>query len=289
MPANAASPDLAESPAPRPVLRARRLLHRPAAPVDRAVITHGHSDHARPGHRRSSRQRTPLPSSAPAWATGVIRQALGWHQPISLGDVRVWLEVRRPRPGQCPGGNGVSRLPRGRQRPDYKRTADPTCARFEPVPCDVFVTEATFALPVFVHPAPAPRDPACLLRTVSPCSRSNACRGLLRAGQVPAAHRLLRQAGWDGRSGAWRPGLERDVYRATAASNLAICARRRRGKSPNWPARSCSRRPARSPIAGPPPGGPGRRTRLRLDAGPPAGQVARRGTAAGDLRSCRLE
>jgi len=35
---------------------------------------------------------------------------------------------------------------------DYKRRPDPTCAGFEPVKCDVFVTEATFALPVFRHP-----------------------------------------------------------------------------------------------------------------------------------------
>ena len=35
---------------------------------------------------------------------------------------------------------------------DYKRRPDPTCAPFEPVRCDVFVTEATFALPVFRHP-----------------------------------------------------------------------------------------------------------------------------------------
>ena len=35
---------------------------------------------------------------------------------------------------------------------DYKRQADPTCAPFEPVKCDVFITEATFGLPVFRHP-----------------------------------------------------------------------------------------------------------------------------------------
>ena len=39
---------------------------------------------------------------------------------------------------------------------DYKRRPDPTCVAFNPVPCDVFVTEATFALPVFRHPAARP-------------------------------------------------------------------------------------------------------------------------------------
>jgi putative mRNA 3-end processing factor len=43
---------------------------------------------------------------------------------------------------------------------DYKRRPDPTCLPFEPVPCDVLVTEATFALPVFVHPPIAARSPA---------------------------------------------------------------------------------------------------------------------------------
>ena len=38
---------------------------------------------------------------------------------------------------------------------DYKRRPDPTCAPFEPVPCDIFITEATFGLPVFRHPATA--------------------------------------------------------------------------------------------------------------------------------------
>ncbi len=41
---------------------------------------------------------------------------------------------------------------------DYKRRPDPTCAGFEPVPCDIFVTEATFGLPVFRHPDTTRRD-----------------------------------------------------------------------------------------------------------------------------------
>ena len=50
---------------------------------------------------------------------------------------------------------------------DYKRRRDPTCPPFEPVPCDVFVTEATFALPVFRHP-PADEEIAKLLRVRRP-------------------------------------------------------------------------------------------------------------------------
>ncbi len=57
---------------------------------------------------------------------------------------------------------------------DYKRRRDPTCPPFEPVPCDVFITEATFGLPVFRHPRRQPRrSPACCARwSSSPSGRT---------------------------------------------------------------------------------------------------------------------
>ena len=56
---------------------------------------------------------------------------------------------------------------------DYKRQPDPTCAAFTPVACDLFVTEATFGLPVFRHPAPE-AEIAKLLHSVASCSPSAA-------------------------------------------------------------------------------------------------------------------
>jgi putative mRNA 3-end processing factor len=120
--------------------------------VDRAVVTHGHGDHARPGHGH----------------------VLATPNTIEIMKVRYGAEAGRHLQGQTLGsgldigGVGVSLMPAGHilgsaqvvlewrgQRivvsGDYKRVADPTCERFEPVRCDVFVTEATFGLPVFRH------------------------------------------------------------------------------------------------------------------------------------------
>ena len=172
---------------------------------------------------------------------------------------------------------------------DYKRVPDPTCAGFVPVSCDVFVTEATFALPVFRHPAAGRGDPpaAGQRRAVS---RPHARRRLLRAGKMPAADRAAaRRPAGTGRSGCtarWPRmcavyealGVQLGDLRLAADGGEGRAGRRHRA----GPARR-DRRPL-----GAPPGGPGGGAGLRLDAGAPARQLARRGTAAGDLRPRRL-
>jgi len=79
---------------------------------------------------------------------------------------------------------------------DYKRTPDPTCAGFEPVPCDVFVTEATFALPVFHHPPPQ-HEIARLLASVALFPERTHVVGCYALGKCQRLIALLRQAGWD--------------------------------------------------------------------------------------------
>jgi putative mRNA 3-end processing factor len=79
---------------------------------------------------------------------------------------------------------------------DYKRVADPTCTGFEPVPCDVFVTEATFALPVFVHPPPA-HEIARLLDSVALFPDRTHVVGCYALGKCQRLIALLRAAGWD--------------------------------------------------------------------------------------------
>ena len=100
---------------------------------------------------------------------GNTQQALGWGEVIRIGDVRVSLVPA----GHVLGSAQVVLEYAGSRvvvSGDYKRRPDPTCDGFEPVPCDVFVTEATFALPVFRHPDPRTRSRGCSL--ASRCSRS---------------------------------------------------------------------------------------------------------------------
>ena len=123
----------------------------PAKPVARAVITHAHGDHARTGSMQywSSREGEALLRVRIGQKTWI--NALEWGQPAQIGAARVSLhpaghilgsaQVRIEAEGQVWVVSG-----------DYKRDDDPTCTAFEPVPCDVFVTEATFGLPEYRWP-----------------------------------------------------------------------------------------------------------------------------------------
>jgi len=122
----------------------------PSEPAARALVTHGHADHARGGH-------------AEVWATpetlAIMECRYGpqtghqvaYGESIRMGEV----EIGYVPAGHCLGSAQIVLDHRGERvvvTGDYKRRADPTCTPFQPVPCDVFVTEATFGLPVFRHP-----------------------------------------------------------------------------------------------------------------------------------------
>jgi len=125
----------------------------PLTPAARAIITHGHSDHARAGNGAVLATKETLAIMRQRFGeTAVISpQALGYGETLRLGEVRVTLHPA----GHILGSAQVALDYRGRRiviSGDYKRRPDPTCQPFEPQPCDVFVTEATFGLPVFRHP-----------------------------------------------------------------------------------------------------------------------------------------
>lgn len=120
----------------------------PWGPVDRAVITHAHGDHARPG---SAAYLCAAPGA------GLLRRRFGGDVPIesiqygqslTLGSVRISFHPA----GHVLGSaqiriesiDGVTVI-----AGDYKRAADPTCTPFEPVRCETFITESTFGLPVY--------------------------------------------------------------------------------------------------------------------------------------------
>ena len=171
----------------------------PLRAVDRAVITHAHSDHARPGHHAvlaSPDTLALMTARLGDGRAGETQQALGWGEPLQMADVRLWLEPA----GHVLGSAQVAMEYRGSRAVvsgDYKRVADPTCAGFVPIPCDVFVTEATFALPVFRHPPPE-QEIGRLLASVALFPDRTHVVGCYALGKCQRLIALLRQAGWDG-------------------------------------------------------------------------------------------
>jgi putative mRNA 3-end processing factor len=135
----------------------------PSQPKARALVTHGHADHARGGHEK-------------VWATPETLSIMDCRYgeqagacPVAYGEVvRIGeVEVSFVPAGHVLGSaqivldyNGERVVVSG----DYKRRPDPTCLPFEPVPCDIFITEATFGLPVFRHPDTTAEIDRLLLR-----------------------------------------------------------------------------------------------------------------------------
>jgi putative mRNA 3-end processing factor len=120
----------------------------PWEPVERAVITHAHGDHLRPGSRAylCSAASRPLVEARLGAAAPV--SAYGYGEDVHLDGVRVSLHPS----GHILGAAQVRVEHRGEvwvASGDYKRAPDPTCAPFEPLRCHTFITEATFGLPLF--------------------------------------------------------------------------------------------------------------------------------------------
>ncbi len=169
----------------------------PVRPVARAIITHAHADHARPGHDAvlaSPETLALMDVRMGQGRAGAVQQALQYGEPITLGGVRVWMEPA----GHVLGSAQVAMEWRGTRAVvsgDYKRQPDPTCRPFEPIPCDVFVTEATFALPVFRHPR-AEHEVAKLLDSVALFPERTHVVGAYALGKAQRLIALLRLAGW---------------------------------------------------------------------------------------------
>ena len=169
----------------------------PPQAVDRAVITHGHSDHARAGHGA-------VLATAETLAVMKVRlgqECAGSLQAVALGECQRigGVEVSLVPAGHILGSAQVV-MTYGGQRAvvsgDYKRRADPTCAPFEPVHCDLFVTEATFGLPVFRHP-PDTGEVAKLLSSREQFPERTHLVGVYGLGKCQRLIALLRHAGYE--------------------------------------------------------------------------------------------
>ncbi|MGH7024630.1 MAG: ligase-associated DNA damage response exonuclease [Caulobacteraceae bacterium] len=169
----------------------------PVRPVARAVITHGHSDHARAGHGLVLATAETLAIMATRYGEGFA----GEVRALAYGEAaeRDGVEVSLVPAGHVLGSaqavvrwRGLTMVVSG----DYKRRRDPTCAPFEPTACDVFITEATFGLPVFRHPSDT-GEIEKLLDSVRQFPERTHVVGAYALGKAQRVIRLLREAGWE--------------------------------------------------------------------------------------------
>jgi putative mRNA 3-end processing factor len=169
----------------------------PSQPVARAVITHGHSDHARRGH--DAVLATPetvaiMKARLGEDAAGAFHpQAYG--APLTQGDVTITLYPA----GHILGSAQIALDFRGQRAVvsgDYKREPDPTCHAFELVRCELFVTEATFGLPVFRH-EPALKEVERLMASREAFPERAHLVGAYGLGKAQRLIALLRQTGYE--------------------------------------------------------------------------------------------
>ena len=165
--------------------------------VDRAVVTHGHSDHARAGHGAVLATPETLEAMATRYGEEFTRsrQAAPYGETNRVGDV----DIRLVPAGHVIGSaqvevkwKGLTMVCTG----DYKRRADPTCAPFEVIPCNIFISEATFALPVFRHPY-SPGEVAKLLASIRAFPDRAHLVGAYAFGKAQRVIRELRDAGYN--------------------------------------------------------------------------------------------
>lgn len=169
----------------------------PRSPVENAVITHAHGDHARSGHQRVL---------ASPYTTSIMKVRYGedcarclisvhYRDPIVENSVKITF---------LPAGHilGSAQVLLEYQDSsviisgDYKRSRDPTCEAFEPRSCDVFITEATFGLPVFIHP-PIENEIKKLLNSM--LQNPNSCHlvGAYALGKCQRLIKTLREQGFE--------------------------------------------------------------------------------------------
>lgn len=168
----------------------------PVRPVDLALITHGHADHARAGNKKV----IATPETLDIMAIRYGQDFAGQRSSASFGEI---MDINGVTVSFNPAGHvlgsaqisvekdGLKIIASG----DYKRRQDPTCAPFEVVKCDVFITEATFGLPVFRHPNDHD-EIAKLLKSLEQFPERAHLVGAYALGKAQRVIALIRQAGY---------------------------------------------------------------------------------------------
>ncbi len=165
--------------------------------MERAVITHAHADHARAGHGKvlATRETLAIMEARYGEDYAAATQPLAYRDSVDVNGVCVSLVPAGHVLGSAQAvlrRKGTTMVVSG----DYKRRRDPTCPSFEPVACDVFISEATFGLPVFRHP-PDTDEIAKLLKSVAQFPERTHLVGAYALGKAQRLICLLREAGYD--------------------------------------------------------------------------------------------
>jgi putative mRNA 3-end processing factor len=168
----------------------------PTRAVARALITHAHSDHARAGHGAVLATQETLDLMRLRYGENFAgtTQAVRYGESVTLDGATVTFHPA----GHVLGSAQIAVEAEGLRivaSGDYKDIPDPTCAPFELVRCDVFITEATFALPVFRHGDPG-GEIAKLLRSVALFPERAHLVGAYSLGKAQRVIALLRAAGY---------------------------------------------------------------------------------------------
>ena len=166
-------------------------------PVGRALITHGHSDHARAGHDAVLATEATLKIMAIRYGEDFAgeTEAAAWGVPVAINGVTFTFHPAGHIYGSAQiavSWKGLTIVVSG----DYKRAPDPTAEPFALVPCHVFITEATFGLPVFRHP-PAADEVGKLLTSLRLFPDRAHLVGAYSLGKAQRVMALARTAGTD--------------------------------------------------------------------------------------------
>lgn len=169
----------------------------PARPVARALITHGHADHARGGHKAVWATPETLAIANLRYGRYAEEHGVAMGETRELGGVRFSFHPA----GHVLGSAQLLMEHKGQRvvvTGDFKRRPDPTCAPFEVVPCDIFITEATFGLPVFRHP-PTSEETGKVLAALAAEPDRCVLVGAYALGKAQRVIAELREAGHDAR------------------------------------------------------------------------------------------
>ena len=169
----------------------------PLYPVKKALITHAHTDHARPNNHLilGTKQTIEIMKIRYAKSYCTNYQVINYNSPLTINNIDITFIPA----GHILGSsqilieyNGCKVLISG----DYKRVEDKTCKSYQNKKCDIFITEATFGLPIFSHPFDKDEIKK-LLESVIKNNQKPHLIGVYALGKCQRILSLLRDAGYD--------------------------------------------------------------------------------------------